>query len=403
MVWIKNVHLETGYEEVRPNKFVTTTAEFALEVENGKIKTITEKAPETNIQTIDAKGYLALPALQDNHVHLDKGHFGGKWQAVIPASGVAERIQEEKEFLRDFLSETPQKAQALIDLICSKGATFLRVQTNVDSVIELDNLICVKQVLEKNKHRLDYEIVVFPQHGTLITEEQGLLSRALASDDTFILGGLDPATIDGDIEKSLLTTFKLASQYNRKIDYHLHDRGTLGLFEINRIIDYTKKYHLEGKVQISHALALADGDEEMIQTIAKKLAEAGIGINTTIPIDTTVLPVLLLQEKGVKVRVVNDNINDHWSPFGSGDLIERARRAAEVFSMKDERSLGQAYSLASNGLTPLDSKGNQQWPKIGDQAHILFAKADSSAHLIARVCPERVVMFNGELVSGKFH
>lgn len=403
MVWIKNVYLETGYEEVRSNKFVTTTAEFALEVENGKIKTITEKAPETSLKTIDAKGYLALPALQDNHVHLDKGHFGGKWQAVIPASGVAERIQEEKEFLRDFLSETPQKAQALIDLICSKGATFLRVQTNVDSVIELDNLVCVKQVLEKNKHRLDYEIVVFPQHGTLITEEQGLLSRALASDDTFILGGLDPATIDGDIEKSLLTTFTLARQYNRGIDYHLHDRGTLGLFEINRIIDYTKKYQLEGKVQISHALALADGDEEMIQTIAKKLAEAGIGINTTIPIDTTVLPVLLLQEEGVKVRVVNDNINDHWSPFGSGDLIERASRAAEVFSMKDERSLAQAYSLVSNGLTPLDSKGNQRWPKIGDQAQILFAKAESSAHLIARVCPERVVMFNGELVSGKFH
>ncbi len=403
MVWIKNVYLETGYEEVRPNKFVTTTAEFALEVENGNIKTITEKVPETSIQAIDAKGYLALPALQDNHVHLDKGHFGGKWQAVIPASGVAERIQEEKEFLKDFLSKTPQKAQALIDLICSKGATFLRVQTNVDSVIALDNLVCVKQVLEKNKHRLDYEIVVFPQHGTLITEEQGLLSRALASDDTFILGGLDPATIDGDIEKSLLTTFTLASQYNREIDYHLHDRGTLGLFEINRIIDYTKKYQLEGKVQISHALALADGDEEMIQTIAKKLAEAGIGINTTIPIDTIVIPVLLLQEKGVKVRVVNDNINDHWSPFGSGDLIERARRAAEVFSMKDERSLAQAYSLVSNGLTPLDSKGNQQWPKVGDQAHILFAKAESSAHLIARVCPERVVMFNGELVSGKFH
>lgn len=403
MVWIKNVYLETGYEEVSPNKFITTTAEFALEVENGKIKTITKKGPETNIKAIDANGYLALPALQDNHVHLDKGHFGGKWQAVVPASGVAERIQEEKEFLRDFLSETPQKAQALIDLICSNGATFLRVQTNVDSVIALDNLACVKKVLEKNKYRLDYEIVVFPQHGTLITEEQGLLSRALASDDTFILGGLDPATIDGDIEKSLLTTFTLASQYNREIDYHLHDRGTLGLFEINRIIDYTKKYQLEGKVQISHALALADGDDEMIQTIAEKLAEAGIGINTTIPIDTTVLPVLVLQEKGVKVRVVNDNINDHWSPFGSGDLIERASRAAEVFSMKDERSLAQAYSLVSNGLTPLDSKGNQQWPKIGDQAHILFAKVESSAHLIARVCPERVVMFNGELVSGKFH
>ncbi|WP_034551307.1 amidohydrolase [Carnobacterium funditum] len=402
MVWIKNVYLETGYEEVSPKKFITTTAEFALEVENGEIKTISQKKQENNRDTIDAKGYLALPSLQDNHIHLDKGYFGGEWQAVVPASGVVERIQEEKGFLKDFLPETPKKAQALIDLICDKGATFLRVQTNVDSVIGLDNMACIKKVLEENKHRLDYEMVVFPQHGTLITEEQGLLRSALASDDKFILGGLDPATIDGDIEKSLHTTFTLASHYYREIDYHLHDRGTLGLFEIKRIIDYTKKYQLEGKVQISHALALADGDEQTIQMIAKRLAEAEIGINTTIPIDTTVLPILLLQENGVKVRVVNDNINDHWSPFGSGDLIERASRAAEVFSMKDERSLAQAYSLVSNGRTPLNKKGQQQWPKIGDQADFLFTKAASSAHLIARICPERVVMFKGKLVSGKF-
>ncbi|MGB6179514.1 amidohydrolase [Carnobacterium sp.] len=402
MVWIKNIYLETGYEEVKPNKFITVTAEFAIEVENGKIKTISSEKIKTDSSVIDAKGYIALPSLQDNHIHLDKGHFGGEWQAAIPASGVAERIQEEKEFLRDFLPETPKKAQALIDLICGRGATFLRVQTNVDSVIELDNLVCVKNVLEKNKHRLDYEIVAFPQHGTLTTEKKGLLTDALASDDSLILGGLDPATIDTDIEKSLHTTFTLASHYQREIDYHLHDRGTLGLFEINRIIDYTKKYQLEGKVQISHALALADGDADIIQTISKRLAEAKIGINTTIPIDTTVLPVFLLQKNGVKVRVVNDNINDHWSPFGSGDLIERASRAAEVFSMQDERSLSQAYSLVSDGLTPLNNKGEQQWPKVGDPANFLFAKAASSAELIARICPERVVMFKGELVSGMF-
>lgn len=403
MVWIKNVYLETGYKEVSPNKFITTTEEFALEIENGEFKKIAKKIPENQIDVIDAKGYLALPSLQDNHIHLDKGHFGGEWQAVVPASGVAERIQEEKEFLRDFLPGTSKKAQALIDLICDNGATFLRVQTNVDPVIGLDNLECIKEILEKNKHRLDYEIVAFPQHGTLATKEQGLLRSALASDSNLILGGLDPATIDVDIEKSLHATFKLAGHYHREVDFHLHDRGTLGLFEINRIIDYTQKYHLEGKVQISHALALADTDESTVKQIAKRLAEFNIGINTTIPIDTTVLPVFLLQKNGVNVRVVNDNINDHWSPFGTGDLIERVSRAVEVFSMKDEKSLSQAYSLVSNGLTPLDTDGMKRWPKVGDRASILFTKAVSAAHLVARVCPERVVMFKGELVSGKFN
>lgn len=36
------------------------------------------------------------------------------------------------------------------------------------------------------------------------------------------------------------------------------------------------------------------------------------------------------------------------------------------------------------------------------EANILFVKAESSAHLVARVCQERVVLFKGNLVSGEF-
>ena len=402
MVWIDNVRLETGYKEKTLKNIITVTSLAALKIEDGKIKTIAKKAPVESENTINAKGYLALPSLRDNHIHLDKGHFGGKWQAVVPAANVTERIEEEKHFLRDYLPSTPKKAQAMIDWICNHGATFLRVHTNVDPVIGLENLSCIKEVLEKNKNRLRYEIVAFPQHGILATEKEGLLTKALEMDEHFLLGGLDPATIDGDIEKSLQTTFGLAKKYQRRIDSHLHDRGTLGLFEINRIIDYTIKYQLEGRVEISHALALADGDEATIKEIAIRLAKAGIGINTTIPIDTTVLPVPLLQENGVKVQVVNDNINDHFSPFGSGDLVERASRAAEVFSMTDEVSLARSYGFISNGITALDSEGNQQWPRIGDDADLMLVKAESSAQVIARVCPERVVVFQGEVVSGSF-
>ena len=46
--------------------------------------------------------------------------------------------------------------------------------------------------------------------------------------------------------------------------------------------------------------------------------------------------------------------------------------------------------------------GNMVWPKVTDKANILFAKAESSAHLVARVCPERVVLFEEEIVSGEY-
>ncbi|WP_195515757.1 amidohydrolase [Paraclostridium bifermentans] len=402
MSWIKNVLLEVGREEISKNDIITKTKKVSLCIEDGIIKEIADDVPENAEEVIDAKGYLAVPSLVDNHIHLDKGHYGGKWKAVVLMNNVAERIVEEQGFLKDFLLETPKKAQALIDLITSNGATFLRVHVNVDPTIELDNLNIIKEVLENNKHKLDYEIVVFPQHGTLTTEYKGLLTKALKDDKVTVIGALDPATIDYDIEKSLKTTFDLAKKYNKEIDIHLHDRGTLGIYEINRIIDYIVSSNLQGKVQISHGLALGDISNNELDTIAKRLKEAKITINTTAPIDTKALSIPILQSHGISVNVVNDNINDHWSPFGTGDLIQRVSRAAEIFSMCDEVSLSEALGLVTNGITPLDKDGKQVWPKVGDKANILFVKAESSAHLVARVCPERVILFKGRFVSGEF-
>ncbi|MGG7176684.1 amidohydrolase [Clostridium paraputrificum] len=402
MSWIKNVLLEIGREEIAKNDIITKTKEVSLFIEDGIIKEIADNVPEDAQEVIDAKGYLAVPSLVDNHIHLDKGHYGGKWKAVVPMSNVAERIVEEEGFLKDFLIETPEKAQALIDLITRNGATFLRVHVNVDPTIEFDNLNIIKEVLENNKHKLDYEIVVFPQHGTLATEDKRLLTQALEDDKVTVIGALDPATIDYDIEKSLKTTFDLAKKFNKEIDIHLHDRGTLGIHEINRIIDYTINSNLQGKVRISHGLALGDISNNELETIAERLKEGKIAINTTAPIDTKALSIPILQSHGISVNIVNDNINDHWSPFGTGDLIQRASRAAEIFSMCDEVSLSEALALVTNGITPLDKEGKQVWPKVGDKANILFAKAESSAHLIARVCSERVVLFKGKFVSGKF-
>lgn len=402
MSWIKNILLEVGREEISKNDIITKTKKVSLCIEDGIIKEIADDVPENAEEVIDAKGYLAVPSLVDNHIHLDKGHYGGRWKAVVPMNNVAERIVEEQGFLKDFLLETPKKAQALIDLITSNGATFLRVHVNVDPTIELDNLNIIKEVLENNKHKLDYEIVVFPQHGTLTTEYKGLLTKALEDDKVKVIGALDPATIDYDIEKSLKTTFDLAKKYDKEIDIHLHDRGTLGIYEINRIIDYTVSSNLQGKVQISHGLALGDISNNELDTIAKRLKEAKITINTTAPIDTKALSIPILQSHGISVNVVNDNINDHWSPFGTGDLIQRVSRAAEIFSMCDEVSLSEALGLVTNGITPLDKEGKQVWPKVGDKANILFVKAESSAHLVARVCPERVILFKGRFVSGEF-
>jgi cytosine/adenosine deaminase-related metal-dependent hydrolase len=278
----------------------------------------------------------------------------------------------------------------------------MRVQVNVDPTIGLQNYEIVRDVLAAHAPRLQSELVAFPQHGTLLTESQGLLTQALEA-GVPILGGLDPASIDGDIEASLTTTFDLASRFDREVDIHLHDGGETGIYTVQRIIDYTREYRMAGRVAISHALALGFASDDQLAGLADGLATQGISVFTTQPISyastfgARAVPWPILQAAGVRVCMINDNINDHWSPFGSGDLIERASRAAEIWRQVDEISLANAYTLVSDGVLPLDDAGEMLWPKVGDEASILFTNARCLSEVVARIPKQRQLMVRGEL------
>lgn len=402
MIWISNVLMETGRENLAGGKVKTLSQKVALGIDGNKIVAIEKNVPEDVEEVIDGKNYLVLPSFIDNHIHLDKTHFGGPWQAVVPMDGVAERIKEEEGFLEDFLPTTYERAQKLIDLLISKGATALKVQVNVDPIIGLKNFEIIKQVLQDNRDRIAYQIVAFPQHGLIKTEQDGYISTSLQDNAMNALGGVDPATIDVDIEKTLKLTFDLAKKYDKDIDIHIHDLGTLGLYQIKRIIHYTNEYEYQGRVQISHAYSLGGSEKAEIMQIAQDLAAAQIDINTTIPIDVPTPDVPTLLMRGVRVRIINDNINDHWSPFGSGDLLERCSRAAEIFNVGDEVGLASYLALITNGITPLDEEGQFLWPNVNDEANLVFIKAECSAQAVARVPRERVVMFQGNITSGTF-
>lgn len=405
MATIRNVLLETGYTWHDSGAVPTNTALFTIQAADGLITALEQQdgtvAAATGEQ--DAKGLLGIPPTKDLHIHLDKGHFGGPWQAVVPApNGVPDRIREEQEFLPSFLEFLPERASALLEHIAAHGTTFMRVQVNVDPTIQLQNYEIVRDVLAAHAPRVHSELVAFPQHGTLATESQGLLTQAMEAGIP-ILGGLDPASIDGDIEASLTTTFELASKYEREIDIHLHDGGETGIFTIQRIIDYTRDYGMTGRVAISHALALGFASDEQLAVLAEGLAAQQVSIFTTQPISyastfgARAVPWPTLKANGVRVCMINDNINDHWSPFGSGDLVERVSRAAEVWRQTDEVSLANAYTLVSDGVLPLSSAGEVLWPLIGDEATMLLTNASCLSEVVARVPKQREMLFRGAI------
>ena len=98
---------------------------------------------------------------------------------------------------------------------------------------------------------------------------------------------------------------------------------------------------------------------------------------------------------GIPLSLGNDNINDHWTPYNSGSIVERASRLGERHGWNDEYSLSRALRHISRGLTPLDDAGRQVWPQVGDAADLTLVDACCSAELIARRKPVRGVLRGG--------
>ncbi|KKI92074.1 deaminase [Bacillus sp. SA1-12] len=399
--WLTNARLESGFQVDHGVITGTKTECFHLLIKDGKIKKMvsSNETIADNLPKKDVKGFLVLPSFIEKHCHLDKTLLGDRWRSVTPVNNIFDRLEIEKKVLPSLKTTTQERAEKLIDNYLKSGVTHLRTHVDIYPEVGLKNLVEVQKALQSYEGKLSYEIVAFPQHGLLRTKAKELVREALRQGASLV-GGVDPATVDGDIEASLQMMVELAVEGNAGIDLHLHDADHLGTFTMRRLAQLTKEAGLQGNVAISHAFGLGDIPPSQAEEMAEQLADVGITIITSVPLDRKFPPVSLLHRKGVSVAVGCDNIFDVWSPFGNGDVFERAGRLAEVSRWIDERSLAQALYFITGGKTPLNHTGEQVWPIVGDDANIVFIEASCSAEAIARRSRRAATMFKGEFVSG---
>ncbi|WP_059172321.1 amidohydrolase [Bacillus sp. FJAT-27445] len=399
--WLKNVRLETGFNKENDRVVGTNTEIVNLFISDGRITEVvySEDAATGGLPGKDAKGLLLIPSFIEKHVHLDKTYMGEAWRACIPASGVIERCEIEKNILASIPSSTQKRAEALLEILLSHGSTHVRTHVDIYPEVGLQNLVGVKRALETYSNKVSSEIVAFAQHGLLGPGTVQLIREAVRN-GAGIVGAVDPATVDNNIEASLVQLMDLAVEGNADIDLHLHDPGHLGTFTMKRLAYFTKQAGWEGRVAVSHAFGLGDVSKEEVIEMAQILRDAGISIVTSLPGGRAIPPVNLLAERGVNIAIGNDNIYDSWWPTGNGDVLERAGRLLERYRWTDEVSLAQALKYITGGITPLDREGNQVWPKPGDAANMILVDASCSAEVIARRSTRKAVFYKGNIVSG---
>lgn len=394
---LKNVRLETGFHYENEIVSGTKTDLFTLEIVEGKIKNIQPNNP--NAKAIDAKGYLMLPAFRDMHIHLDKTFYGGPWKANTKRNRtVKDMIALEQQIIPELLKTSTYRAEKLIELLQSKGSSYARSHVNIDPTSKLDSLKNLELALQRKKNSFQAELVAFPQHGVYYTKSEPWMKEAAKMDIDFI-GGLDPYAIDGDTAKGLDFIVKLAMENHKGIDIHLHEGGAEGLNAVEFLIDRVNENPaLKGRTFLSHCFVLAKLEKAKLEEVSEKLAHAQIGIVSTIPMGSRLMPIPTLYKYGVNVMTGNDSIIDHWDTFGTGNVLQKCNLMAQLYGYRTEQELSRCLKLATGNVLPLDEQGNRQWPKVNDTANLVLVEASCSAEAVARISPVKSLIHEGNVV-----
>lgn len=393
--------LETGFEYEGDEVTKTNTSLFCIEIENGKIKSIRPNDPGAD--GLDAKGGLMLPAFKDMHAHLDKTLFGLPWQAVsAKRKTVKDMIAYEKTMIPEWLKTSVERTEKMIDLLQSFGTHFIRSHFNIDPTSGFNSLHHLEEALQHKQETLAAELVAFPQHGIYYTQTESLLKEAARMDIVRFIGGVDPYSIDSSVEKPIELITQLALDHNKGIDVHLHERGESGIKTIEFLINKTIEHpQLKGKTYISHAFALGHLSPSKTERIAECLSHAGVGIVSSVPFRDTIMPIPTLRKYGVEVLIGNDNIQDHWSTLGSGNMLQKAHLIAALYGYATEWELSRTLAFATRNVVPLDDNGKQQWPKEGDDADMVLVASSCSAEAVARISPVVSLIHKGNIAFWK--
>ena len=362
---------------------------------------IAETGPDLHapdVTPVDVPGRLVLPGLVDAHAHLDKTLFGGPWVPHTAGDDLADRIATERRLRGQLGLPSTGFMTALLETMIAAGTTHLRTHTDVDPAVGLRRITAVREIAVLMADRISVTQVAFPQYGVLTSPGTAELMEQALSEGVEAVGGIDPAGLDRDPVRHLDTVFGLAERYGTRIDLHLHDGGSLGAWELELIADRTVASGLSGRVTVSHAYALGQIDAAHQDRLATRLAAAGVGITTAAVFDFPVPPLKRLLAAGVTVAAGNDCVRDLWSPYGTGDMLDRAMHLAYRSTFRRDEDIELALRAATYGgarALGLDRYGIE----VGAPADLVVVAADTPAAAVVLRPVREVVIRSGRVVA----
>jgi cytosine deaminase len=370
-----------------------------IRIAEGRILSIGRQQPAgPDAAIIDGGGGMLLPGLIDSHCHVDKTFWGGPWVAHTAGPSVAERISNERA--RRFEAGYPsvERTTALLRQMSQCGTTHIRTHTDIDPDVGLRGVETVLAAAGSLEGTIEVQQVAFPQQGIITRPGTASLLKEAVKMGAAAIGGVDPAGLDRAPLGQLDAIFDIAGSAGCEVDIHLHDPGELGVWQIWRIIERTRSLGMEGKVSISHAFCWASLSPEAESDLLDAVARAEITFTTAAVLNRPVLPLRTFKNKGITLGCGNDGIRDLWSPYGNGDMLERAMFVAYRSDLRRDEDIALALDCATyNGarILRLEDYGVDE----GCKADLIVVPARNAAEAVVMHPARSLVLKNGKVVA----
>ena len=319
---------------------------------------------DAGCEEIDLGGRVVLPAFVESHLHLDKAFLE---ERAPNRSGTLEDAISITLALKKGASkqDVRERAERALRMCIRHGATWFRVQVEVDPIVALQGVEVALALKEKYAGAADFQLVIFPQEG--IEQQPGtedLMREAMRMGGDLV--GAIPYN-DLDPERHLDIVFAMAEAFDCGLDFHLDFADDPRVRNIESVAARTLAAGLQGRVAAGHLTALGAMPPDEAAPIIEQILEAGISV---LPLPATDLflggrgggtprfrglaPVKDLLRAGVNVAISSNNIRNAFTPSGRGDLLEIGLLLAHSLHMSgasDRRMVPELFT--TNGAKAL--------------------------------------------------
>ena len=344
----------------------------------------------------DAAGRLVSPQFVENHIHLDYAKTAG-----VPRENGSGTLFEAIDIWRDRKAQGLQhhdrikeNARAAAVSAASHGVGHVRTHVDVTDP-DLTAFYALRELKEEIAEWCALQIVAFPQNGIYAFDGgDALVDRALA-EGADVVGGiphLEPGWSDG--ERSVAFLFDLAEKHDAPIDIHCDEIDDPQSRFVDVIAAQTRARGLQGRVTVSHAVAMAYYAPGYLARLLPKLVEADLGFaiapNENLqlqgrgfgpPTPRGVAPVRDLVEWGLPVAFCQDSMEDPWYPLGAGDPVRNLDAGLHVAHMLTAEHIDAALDFITTN--PARNLGLEDYGiSEGAHADLLVLDAQSDREVV---------------------